>query len=166
MRWLRTLAAASALLAAAGCGIKPTEVIESGRSATITIDSEKESRPPLVFLVDKGGRLAPVHRLRTPPPSVPDLLRLLTAGPTDLERAAGLRSELPAEERVAPVIELVQEATMQIRLRVPVEELTTVALRQLVCTFAFATSQDGLGPVLVAGPDGKASAHRCDEAAD
>ncbi|MFG2292457.1 hypothetical protein [Streptomyces sp. NPDC048603] len=159
----RRLRAAAAVvlpaLLAAGCGVKPTGVVESGRPATLTVAGEGD-RSSMIYLIGPTGLITPVQRHHYPPYSAPDLLRLLAIGPTEEEQKVGLRSDLPTvpdlKERLRPaVIDYPSGSGGATRatLAYPVADLTEAARRQLVCTIAFSTSQGGRTPVILTGPD-------------
>ncbi|MEU5808464.1 MULTISPECIES: hypothetical protein [unclassified Streptomyces] len=145
----------------AGCGIKPTGVVESGAPAKVTVAVPAER--PLVYFVDPDGRL-----LATPQTVIPvdgleyGLVRLLT-GPTDLDKAAGLRTALPPVESRAATdtrITALADDVIEVRLPIRVGDLSELARRQVVCT-ALSTSASHVRAVL-RGPDTALAAGLCD----
>ncbi|MEV7616354.1 hypothetical protein [Streptomyces sp. NPDC089799] len=157
-------------LLAAGCGVKPTGIIESGRPASMAVAGEGE-RSSMIYLIGPTGLLTPVQRHNYPPYSAPDLLRLLADGPTQDERKAGLRSNLPVipdpKQRARPaVVEYPEgrDGPTRVTLAYRVADLTAAARRQLVCTTAFATSRSGHAQVILTGPDTTLPATSCDAA--
>ncbi|MFB7539419.1 hypothetical protein ACFC0N_05950 [Streptomyces zaomyceticus] len=102
-------------------------------------------------------------------PGTDKILAMLLAGPRRDETAAGITTALPpisaGAPHVAPDPNTAGAARRQFRLRAPfpVKELTEAAVRQLVCTTAYAEQSAGLVDVSVIGPDGNLPALRCDE---
>jgi spore germination protein GerM len=100
------VAAAVALLAAAGCGIPPDDhatlaapasvpfdLLGQAPSATPTPQPASPTEKATLFLV-QGERLAPVQRELPAPVSVQSVLEALAAGPTATEVELGLRTAL------------------------------------------------------------------------
>ncbi|MET9951664.1 hypothetical protein ABZ135_08955 [Streptomyces sp. NPDC006339] len=182
------LAALLSLPSLAACGIQKSDVVEAGGPAPVTVHPTGGIRM-LLFFVDRDGRLMPVARdLRpdigigpdteegaqgiepTTPPEVDyrvpsdKLLSALLEGPEDKERAAGLTTRLtphgsyqvqvtPSKNAGTPVV-LVRVATR-------VKDLDPVAVRQLVCTAAYAEDPTGAVPVGIRGLDGELAATGC-----
>lgn len=102
-------------------------------------------------------------------PGTDKILAMLLAGPRETETAAGITTALPPISAGAPHVSsdpnTAGAARRQFRLRAPfpVKELTEAAVRQLVCTTAYAEQSAGLVDVSVSGPDGNLPALRCDE---
>ncbi|MER5753309.1 hypothetical protein [Streptomyces sp. NPDC002088] len=141
-----------------GCGVQETGVVEAGGPATITVFPASDQRMLLFFLAS-DGRLTPVTRLSTTdvPPNakqewIGKTLAALFAGPSANERAAGLHTGLPAKG--AKMVFKSTSSTITIRLPLPVRPLAKTALRQLVCTAAYAEGGDGTAEVTIAGDDG------------
>ncbi|MGW2819912.1 hypothetical protein ACWC24_02755 [Streptomyces sp. NPDC001443] len=156
--------AASALLT--GCGVQATDVVEAGGPATVAVYPEIGKRVVLFFLAPDGG-LTPAVRSFPPddptddaPVSLPKTLAMLSSGPSDDERSAGLHTDLPpvvgagAEVKSAP-------GMLIVRLSLDVRPLSTGARRQLVCTAAYAQDGDGTAKVTLVGDDGVLPAARC-----
>ncbi|MFD3660717.1 hypothetical protein ACFWVF_08955 [Streptomyces sp. NPDC058659] len=87
------------------------------------------------------------------------VLAALLAGPNQAEAAAGLTTALPHGAGV-PHVQVEKSGGAQdrrlLRLRAPftVTDLPATAVRQLVCTTAYAEDRMGLAEVAVTGPDG------------
>ncbi|MGA5194653.1 hypothetical protein [Streptomyces exfoliatus] len=100
------------------------------------------------------------------------ILAALLAGPRENEAAAGITTALPESEMrgpgLVPRIEIAartDSARLLLRLRAPfpVKELPEAAVRQLVCTAAYAKHPAGRVDVSVGGPDGLLPTARCDD---
>ncbi|MET9434358.1 hypothetical protein [Streptomyces sp. NPDC006551] len=192
MRRGRRLAAALAgTLALAGCGIRETDVVEAGGPATVAVVPVPQSRM-LLFFVDADGRLMPVARERGWPldglgeeyelgPDVaPEYRRgggliaaktlaALLAGPNEDDRAAGLSTRLSPVGKEGQITSKADKGGPggSLRLRVDVsfalDGLDGTALRQLVCTAAYAEDIDGRASVVLSGPGGTLPEDRCDD---
>jgi hypothetical protein len=133
------------LVAVAGCGVQPSDVIPagappSGRLAPTTAIT--------IYLV-KNGRLGVVTRPGDPPLSPADTLTLLTDGPTAGERARGFTTDVPRE--AAPFSVTAEQAgQLAVTLSGPAGDLSALAVEQIVCTAA-ATAPGGPAQVTVAG---------------
>lgn len=112
------VAAVALLLAATGCGIQESDVVEAGGAATVGVSPEGPDRMTL-FLVAEDGRIVPVVRSRgnpfddaraaqsgtrsgtegPAPMGAAKVLSALMQGTTRSEREAGLHSRLPVEGR-------------------------------------------------------------------
>ncbi|MCB5179474.1 hypothetical protein [Streptomyces antimicrobicus] len=158
------LALGGALLTA-GCGIKPTGVIESGQPAEVSV--AMASYATQVYFLSPTGGLVPVPESGYPPAAPSDVLRRLLRGPRESERAAGLRTEVPAlpdskESGPSWRVEQNGDGEMTVRLPFPVRPLSAGAQRQLVCT---AAGTAGAAPTTVEvtlfGPDGGLPAAHC-----
>ncbi|MEU7032792.1 hypothetical protein ABZ958_03780 [Streptomyces sp. NPDC046237] len=182
------------VLALTGCGIQQSDVVEAGGPATIAVLPVDDSRF-LLFYVDADDRLVPATRALAGPfgeeyqlpdqgvathplgsgSVAPKALTLLLEGPSETERAAGLRTRLPqpsawknAEAGLHVSLEHDTadgggEFTLRIRLPFPLDELDGAAIRQLVCTAAYAEESDGRASVILSGPGGALPAERCDD---
>ncbi|WP_406860719.1 hypothetical protein ABZO31_09775 [Streptomyces sp. HUAS MG47] len=175
MRARRAPAVLSGLLglfALAGCGIQKSDIVEAGAGAPVTVQPAKGARL-MPFFVAADGRLLPVvrdpglgseadeYRVAT------DLaLGILLKGPAELERAAGVTTRLTDHERT--VVRAGQEVrsggvrVIWVRLGAQVRDLDPVAVRQLVCTAAYAEEPEGELPVEISGIDGALPLTRCD----
>jgi hypothetical protein len=114
---IRALLLVVALLAA-GCGVRPSDVVLGGRAPTVALAIT-------VFLVSDGQ----VIRVLRPNPTSPDPLAVLAAGPTAIEREQGYGSEVPAGV-------VLEAAGASVRVSVDVTTLSEVAVDQIVCTAA------------------------------
>lgn len=100
------------------------------------------------------------------------ILAALLAGPRENETAAGITTALPSSRirgaepvpRVTEIPAKTDAARPLFRLRAPfpVNELPEAAVRQLVCTTAYAKHPAGRVDVSVGGPDGLLPTARCD----
>ncbi|MFB9555034.1 hypothetical protein [Streptomyces roseoviridis] len=185
----RAAAALLCLLPLAACGIQGSDVVEAGGPAPVTVHPTGEPRM-LLFFADRDGRLMPVardigfHSGIGPDTEVTDgriepthpdtevgyrapvdtVLSTLLEGPEENERAAGLTTRLAphgAYEAHALTVPRADGTTLQVRVRTRVKDLDPVALRQLVCTAAYAQDPTGAIPVAVRGIDGEVAAARC-----
>ncbi|MEU7068668.1 hypothetical protein AB0B30_02485 [Streptomyces narbonensis] len=99
------------------------------------------------------------------------VLAALLAGPNDAETAAGLTTGLPPGLGAPHVTEdkpAGTEGRRLLRARAPfaVTGLSETAVRQLVCTTAYAQDRLGLAEVVLMGPDGALPAATCDDDTD
>jgi hypothetical protein len=106
------------VLLVAGCGVRPSSVVEGGPAPTVAAGAT-------LFLVS-GGHVTPVLR---PKPDSSDLLALLAAGPTAVERDQGYTSEVPAGVALSA-------AASEVSVSVDVRSLSALAVDQIVCTAA------------------------------
>jgi hypothetical protein len=148
---------AAALLT--GCGVSATGVVEAGGAATVAVSPSPGQRL-LLFFITPEGRVRPVARLvgaggdaaAKPVPLIgAKALSALFAGPRPDESAAGLRTELPSFNGPAAV----KGNGHQVLVRLPlaIRQLTASAVRQVVCTAAYAQSGDGTAKVTIRGND-------------
>jgi hypothetical protein len=135
------------LVAVAGCGVRPTDVIPAGDPPSGAV------APPLrvtLYLV-KNGRLRAVTRpgYRVSPA---DSLALLAAGPTAKEQARGLTTDVPPEAGPFSVTAAPDRRPghLVVNLSTPAGTLSTLAVEQIVCTAA-ATTLVSPGQVTVVG---------------
>ncbi|MGY0057459.1 hypothetical protein ACWY4P_12980 [Streptomyces sp. LZ34] len=163
-----TCVAAAALLT--GCGVRQSDVIEAGGPATVTVFPAAEQRL-LLFFVSPEGRLTPVSRgifldqdgkYAGPVPGQ-KVLSVLLAGPSAEARAAGLHTELPRAAKGLGFVGM-KSSPNQVLVSVPfaVRDLKKTAVRQLVCTAAYAGGDDGTAEVIIAGDDGRLPSAHCD----
>ncbi|MFJ5142531.1 hypothetical protein [Streptomyces sp. NPDC088707] len=100
------------------------------------------------------------------------ILAMLLAGPRENERAAGITTALPEAKGEAPTMLQASEGNapqgnparrlVWVRTPFPVKKLSEAAVRQLICTTAFAEDAKGLVEVSLNGPDGTLPTARCD----
>ncbi|MEU1788544.1 hypothetical protein ABZ553_22275 [Streptomyces sparsogenes] len=163
-------AAAACVMAVApltGCGVRGSDVIEAGGPSTITVFPADEQRL-LLFFVSSEGRLTPVARraagagsgLGDGPPLGDEVLAALFAGPSDGERAAGLRTRLPRPKERPGMKWSPREVLVHLPLAV--RDLSETARRQLICTVVYAERGDGGAEVTIAGEDGALPPAHCD----
>jgi hypothetical protein len=132
------------LVAVAGCGVRPSDVIPAGDPPSGAV---APTTTITLYLV-KNGRLSavtrPGRRL-----SQADTLALLAAGPTAREQAHGLTTDVPPE--AGPFSVTAKPAGhLVVNLSTPAGELSTLAVEQIVCTAA-ATVPESPVQVTVAG---------------
>jgi hypothetical protein len=155
--WLarRVLAAGLVpLVAVAGCGVRPSDVIPAGDPPSGAVAPTWATR---LYLV-QNGRLSQVQR-PGPPLSPADTLTLLAAGPSSRERKRGLTTEVPPE--AGPFSVTVEPAGhVRVTLSTPVSALSALAIDQIVCTTA-ATAPQGPGQVTVVGGGQSAGPRDC-----
>ncbi|MER8234577.1 hypothetical protein [Streptomyces sp. NPDC094049] len=190
-----------ALLSLAGCGIRESDVVESGGAATALVDPGPGGRAVLYFL-GPDGKSMPVAREIGGPGGIPDfpagdgtgttgrgsgevdlstpsspfriridkLLAVLLAGPLPAEAEQGITTALP-DGVTGPlhVFQVPADATtasarrlLRIEAPFPVMELPEAAVRQLVCTTAYAEHPAGLVDIVLNGPDGALPVAACD----
>jgi hypothetical protein len=130
----RRLLAWVALIAVltAGCGVRPSGVI-SGRSAP----AERAMGARLYFL--DGSSLTPVLRPARQPIWPTQILELLQNGPSAVERAANLTSEVPIGLGPVPVT-TDESGNVDVVVSADVTTLSPTAVDQIVCTVRDARS--------------------------
>ena len=142
------------LVAVAGCGVRPSDVIRAGDPPSGAV---APTTTITLYLV-KNGRLSTVTRPGGGRPLFrADTLALLAAGPTAKEQAHGYTTDVPPEAgpfsvTVKPVGHLV------VTLSTPAGELSALAVQQIVCT-ATATVPESLAQVTLVGA-GQSLSHR------
>ncbi|MEU5611564.1 hypothetical protein ACI2L4_20705 [Streptomyces sparsogenes] len=166
----RAAAAAVCVMAVApltGCGVRGSDVIEAGGPATVTVFPADEQRL-LLFFVSSEGRLTPVARRvggdgsgqSDGPPLGEKVLAALFAGPSEGERAAGLRTRLPRPKEMPGMKWSPRDVLVHLPLAV--RDLSETARRQVICTVAYAEGGDGGAEVTIAGEDGALPPTHCD----
>jgi hypothetical protein len=173
MRVRAAVLAAVAALSLGGCGVPETDVIEAGGPAAIKVP--RSSGALFLFFRSPDGRLMPMLRyldMADFPPETPGVptsraVAELLAGPRASERKTGLVDGLPdlPFEGVARA-EPHPEGGVEVTLPIPVGELDGLAVRQLVCTAAFAEDANGRTPVRLRGTDTALEPAVCDEDVD
>jgi hypothetical protein len=147
-----------ALLLAGGCGIRSTDVVEVGPAATAQIGTPGKEGATLYFQGPDG--LMPVVRSYGAGAAGPGkAFAMLFAGPTAEDRAAGLRTELPAYDGVLEVLQ--KQGNVFVRVQGPVSGLSAGARQQLVCTAAHFGGMSGVTTVRINGTDGDIGAESC-----
>ncbi|MGP4098984.1 hypothetical protein [Nonomuraea sp. KM90] len=154
----RVLAAGLVSLAAvAGCGVRPSDVIEAG-------DPPSGGVVPVttitLYLV-KNGRLSPVARpgLGGRPLFRADTLALLADGPTAREQAKGFTTDVPPQ--AAPFLVTAKPAGhVLVTPSAAAGDLSALAVQQIVCTAAAATP-DSPAQVTVAGTEEDVDPRSC-----
>lgn len=126
MRRITALAAVAAVLGAAGCGIRPTGIVDAGDKPAADGRADAIS----LYLVNREGRLTAVTRPGLP--GLPDLpITQLSVRPTERERAGGLRTEVdvPLAARTVDGVLVVEPGS-----RWAPHAWTRPALAQIACT--------------------------------
>ncbi|WP_175407847.1 hypothetical protein [Streptomyces sp. TRM64462] len=176
-RRVRTaVVAAVAALSLGGCGIPETDVVAAGDPATVKVVPHPNTGL-LLFLRSPSGELTPVVRYQDTgagdfeesgvSTAASWMVAALFAGPQPHEAEAGLTDGLPdmpfeGVTRVMPRPGGGVEATLPIALA----GLDDLALRQLVCTIAFAEDASGRVPVRLRGTDTARAPAVCDADVD
>jgi hypothetical protein len=143
------------LVAVAGCGVRPSDVIEAGDPPSGSVEP---TTPSILYLV-KNGRLSAVTRPPGRPGSHADTLTLLAAGPTAREQAHGLTTDVPPEAGPFSVIAK-PAGDLVVTLSTPAGELSTLAVDQIVCT-AVAMTQESTVQVTVVGAGQSVGPRNC-----
>ncbi|GAA2872474.1 hypothetical protein GCM10020220_072180 [Nonomuraea rubra] len=143
--------------AVAGCGVRPSDVIEAGDPPSGARRTDLADHP-------LPGAERPLSAVkRSGPPLTPaDTLTLLADGPSARERSRGLTTEVPSEAgpfevTAAPAGHLV------VTLSTPAGDLSALAVDQIVCTAA--ATADGPAQVTVVGAGQSAGPRTCPRAA-
>lgn len=171
MRRLRVWGLPAAVAAlTVGCGVRPTDVVEVGDPATARVSPAGSgtvlyfigpSSPRTVLPVVRGSRTSGGQGVDPPPDKA---LGMLTGGPTESEKAAGLWTELPTD--MVMLGAAIDGPRVRVRLGTPVTGLSTLARLQLVCTAAHLSAPGTGGPrgsaqVTVQGTDGSIGPSAC-----
>ncbi|HUR08118.1 MAG TPA: hypothetical protein VM347_36635 [Nonomuraea sp.] len=145
------------LVAVAGCGVRPSDVIPAGDPPSGRV----ETTPTITLYLVKNGRLSAVTRpggrlLLT------DRLALLADGPTARETADGFTTDVPFG--VGPFsVTAEPDRPLVVTLSTPVGELSTLAVEQIVCTAATATGPESPAQVTVVGAGQRVGPRDCPE---
>ncbi|MFD3482764.1 hypothetical protein [Streptomyces sp. NPDC058665] len=173
-----------------GCDIQSTDAIDAGGPATIQVFPSREDRTLLFFRSE--GALMPVARpgAYVPPQDPADLSDQPTADPATAgtkalvalfggllpnEREVGLTDGLPdlpdqpgdgggdgGGDGESPRVELTKDDRTLAILPLALSGLDDTAVRQVICTVAFARDAEGSRPVLLRGTDGTMEPANCD----
>ncbi|WP_052423237.1 hypothetical protein [Nonomuraea candida] len=142
------------LVAVAGCGVRPSDVI---RGADPPRGALAPTWNTTLYLV-KDGRVSAVTRLGRQL-SQADALALLAAGPTPREEAHGLTTDVPPD--AGPFSVTTNWAGhLLVTVSVPAGELSDLAVQQIVCT-AVATAPESSSRVAVTGGDQEVGPRSC-----
>ncbi|WP_431780821.1 hypothetical protein [Streptomyces chumphonensis] len=168
-RRVAPLAACAALTALllGGCGIAETEVVGAGDPATFPVVPHPSTG--LLFLRTPEGRVMPVIRFLdevfeeapdvSEVPEVPGVTRTsrtvaaLFAGPRGSEREIGLTDGLPDLPETPVRSEPLPDGGVEVLLPIALAGLDDLAVRQIVCTAAFAEDEEGRASVRLRGAD-------------
>ncbi|MEU5266977.1 hypothetical protein AB0G77_00100 [Streptomyces hygroscopicus] len=184
-RWSRSAAlllTGAVTLLAAGCGIRGTSVpVDAGaapsRASCRTPASERTAEgvgqvsvriyllcSSRILSVSRSAGLG--DRKRSPKPArvAEALLEQLRLPPTAAEAAAGFATEVEDWVEISGPAE--DDPDSAVRLNRPPEEIQSLALAQIVCTFADTTVAGKGGTVVLGGPDSQRDplkAYQCTE---
>ncbi|MFD7609525.1 hypothetical protein [Streptomyces sp. NPDC059828] len=168
-------AAAAALPVAAllaGCGIQETDVVEAGGPATIQTFVTR-GNDMLLFFRAPDGELSPVIRTvysessgsaagfppgntldgEASPATTGRAVQALLAGPRKEDLAAGLGTGLPRAAPGGSLHVAPEQGGISAGLPIALRGLDETALRQLVCTIAYAEDPEGGVMVRLTGQD-------------
>ncbi|HET6287777.1 MAG TPA: hypothetical protein VFG15_13645, partial [Amycolatopsis sp.] len=123
----RTIASLAVLVLAAGCGVRPTDVLDGGAPASGVPEGMR-----IYFASDQGLR-----GVSRPDKEITDLsaaVKLVIAGPNEAELAAGL-TDLTAVTGEFSATALGGQVTVRLP-RTPVTGVAGMAAGQLVCTLS------------------------------
>ncbi|MDF5755074.1 GerMN domain-containing protein [Spongiactinospora sp. TRM90649] len=115
----------------AGCGVRPSGVISGDEPPKGPVAAITEAT---LYLVD-NGRLSAVTRSRDAPLFRADVLALLAAGPTTMEKSTGLTTDVPPDAGPFSVRDR-KPGHLVVTLSTPADELSRLAVDQIVCTAA------------------------------
>ncbi|GAA0939055.1 hypothetical protein [Nonomuraea longicatena] len=147
---IRSALAVGLISLVAGCGIRPSVVISGGDPPSGRV---APAGMITLYLV-KDGRLGAVTRPTGGRPQFrADVLALLAAGPTTMERGDGFTTEVPPEAGPFSVT-TGPAGRLVVNLSAPAGELSPLAVRQIACTAAAASLEEA-DRVVVAGAAGK-----------
>ncbi|MFI7642470.1 hypothetical protein [Nonomuraea sp. NPDC049400] len=150
------------LVAVAGCGVRPSDVIPAGDppSGRVAPPNGRAVPPATITLyLVKKGRLSAVTRPTSRPMFQADTLALLAAGLTATERAQGLTTDVPPE--AGPFSVTAKPAGhLVVALSTPAGELSALAVKQIVCTAA-ATAPESPAQVTVTGAGQSVGPRKC-----
>ncbi|WHM35751.1 hypothetical protein [Streptomyces sp. BPTC-684] len=147
-----------AVLAPAGCGVRPSGVVEVGDPAIVQTVPDSALGGAAVYLKGPDGVLPVIRATGEKATPGAAIMRLLD-GPTDADRAAGLTSDVP--NYYGGVAINVEDTTVRVTLTRPVRDFSAVARQQLACTAAHATADSGAVTVVLRGSDTTLAPEHC-----
>lgn len=147
-----------AVLAPAGCGVRPSEVVEVGDPAIVKTAPDAAHGGTAVYLKGPDGVL-PVIRATDGKETPGAAVLMLLDGPTDADRDAGLTSDVP--NYYGGLAINVDDTTVRVTLTRPVRDFSAVARQQLACTAAHATAESRAVTVVLRGSDTSLAPERC-----
>ncbi|GAA0628954.1 hypothetical protein [Streptomyces crystallinus] len=158
MRGARLAALCAALLLAAGCGIRSTDVVQVGDPAYGKVTPSGDEGTTLYFKGPNG--LLPVVRSGgNKDARLGGALMQLLNGPSDAEKDAGLTSELP--NFYGGLALGVEGDQVTVHLERAVLDFPLLARQQFACTVAHAVPQGQDLKVTVIGTDGRLTLPAC-----
>lgn len=161
MKRSRTVATAlllPAVLASAGCGVRPSGVVEVGDPAIVKTVPDAAHGGTAVYLKGPDGVL-PVIRATGGKAAPGTAVMMLLGGPRQADRDAGLTSDLP--NYYGGVGVNVDDTTVKVTLQRPVRDFSATARQQLACTAAHATADSGAVALVLQGTDTTLAPERC-----
>jgi hypothetical protein len=155
----RVAALLALTVALAGCGVRPTGVVDAGEPAkgpapqsSDGADSAGQFGPGMVLFFVRGNALVPSVRQGQPADSPQVALQFLVKGTDARERALGMFSELPSD---TGVLQLGQQGngTITVFMESDPNALSDRAARQIICTLG--ATQLAKFTVTLAGSNGE-----------
>lgn len=122
----RVLAVLLVVLAAAGCGVRPSGVIPGLEAPA---GPAEQTVPTLYFVA--AGKVVPVRSMAPGQPRA-NVVDLLAAGPDLSWRRKGMTTQVPPDAGPAMVKQV--DRSLDVRLRSDPTMMSTLALDQIVCT--------------------------------
>ncbi|SEG99771.1 hypothetical protein SAMN05444920_11447 [Nonomuraea solani] len=145
------------LIAVAGCGVRPSDVITAGDPPSGPV--APSAMTTTLYLV-RNGRLSPVTRSGDRRLFLTTKLALLATGPTTREQEHGFTTDLPPE--AAPFAVTPKPAgRLVVTPSTPAGELSILAIQQIVCTVVAAAAPESPGLITVLGADQDAGPRTC-----
>ncbi|MFC4536765.1 hypothetical protein [Sphaerisporangium dianthi] len=147
------------LIAAAGCGVRPSDVIPAGDPPSGRIAPSTSTSTTITLYLVKNGRLSAMRRPSDRPLFQADTLALLAAGPTPQEQAHGFTTDVPPQ--AAPFTVTPKPAGhLVVTLSTPAGDLSTLAVGQIVCTAA-ATAPESPAQITLIGAGQSVGPQNC-----
>ncbi|MER6945836.1 hypothetical protein ABT294_17570 [Nonomuraea sp. NPDC000554] len=144
------------LVAVAGCGVQPSDVIPAGAPPSGRVAPIMK----ITLYLVKNGRLSAVTRPSDRPMFRADTLALLAGGPTAREQTHGFTTDVPPE--AGPFSVTAESAGhVEVTLSTPAGELSTLAVEQIVCTAAAATASESPPRVTIVGAGQSVGPRNC-----
>ena len=151
------------LVAVAGCGVRPTGAVAAGDPPSGSVASPRGRVAPttrITLYLVKNGRLSAVTRPSDRPMFLADTLALLAAGPTAREQAHGFTTDVPPG--AGPFsLTADPDGHLVVTLSTPADELSALAVEQIVCTATAATSPESAAQVTLVGAGQSVGPRKC-----
>jgi hypothetical protein len=143
----------------AGCGVRPTGVVDAGEPAEGPLpltsgspDPAPKSGPWMVLFFVQDGALVQSVRVGQPADAPQDALLSLAKGPDNRERAVGMYSELPLDTGALQLGKL-NNGTVTVFMETDPNDLSDLAASQITCTLG--ATQFAKFAVTLAGSNGE-----------